>query len=173
MAAGGIEISVEQTDLTRIALRLKELEGDAHNTNRLRASLIRNLRTAVAPAVSEVKSGAAAISHGGGSGRPWGGDTSSLGAAIAAGIGTQVRLTGPRVGVKVRAAKKGMPRGFKNAPNRMNRPDFQHPVFGRRTWVTQVGNPQFFDGPLKRDKAAYRAACVAAMEEIARALATK
>jgi hypothetical protein len=164
--AATMSLTIEQHDLQRLAARFKAVEGG----NKLRLTLIRNLRKAVAPAVSEAKAGATAL-HG--STRPWGGDMTPLGAAIAAGIGTQVRLTGIRAGIKVRAVKKGMPRGFRNAPQRFNRADFQHPVFGRRdgTWVVQIGKPDFFDRPLKRDKAKYRAACIAAMNEMAALLA--
>lgn len=165
--AAGIQLTVEQRDLAALALRLSaEVDG-----KKLRAALSRNLRKAVAPAVKEVQAGARSI--GPGYTKPYGGDQTSLSEAIAKGIGVQTRLTGPRVGVKVRASKKGMPRGFKNAPQRMNRPSFSHRVFGRDVWVSQIGNPQYFDAPLQRDRALYRAACLAAIDEMALRIARK
>lgn len=168
-----VEITVEQNRLVEIAARLaKEADGA-----RLRLELARNLRIAVAPAVEEVKAGAQRIKRSSSDGsRPSkknvvADSAVSLGAAIARGITTQVRMKGRAAGVSVKAKKTGMPRGFVNAPKRINAQKFRHPVFGRGTWVEQVGNPGFFDTPLHRDQVAYRAACVKAMEDMAARIA--
>ena len=76
-------------------------------------------------------------------------------------------MKGRAAGVSVKARKSGMPRGFANAPKRINAQKFRHPVFGKDRWVEQVGAPGFFDHPLQRDHVAYRAACVRAIEDMA------
>lgn len=168
-----IELSVEQNKLTTLVARLaKEADGA-----RLRLELVRNLRVAVAPAVEEIKSGAMQIKRGtSDSSRPSKKNqvedsAVSLGAAIARGITTQVRMKGRAAGVAVKAKKAGMPRNFANAPKRINAKKFRHPVFGHDRWVDQVGAPGFFDNPLQRDRLAYRAACVKAMEDMAARIA--
>lgn len=171
MAVGGIEISVEQNALARVALRLKTEEGGVI----LRRELIADLRAAVAPAVEQVKGNARGIASSPRAAHTKkniaGGDATSLGDAIARGVGTQVRLTGKAVGVSVKAKKTGMPRDFINAPKRFNAPKFRRRVYGR-AWVEQVGRPGWFDAPLHADIATYRAACVAAVERMARRIAS-
>lgn len=168
-----IELSVQQSKLAELAVRLaKEADGA-----KLRLELARNLRAAVAPAVSEIKSGAMQIKRGSSDGsrpskRNQVADSAvSLGAAIARGVTTQVRMKGRMAGVAVKAKKTGMPRGFVNAPKRINAQKFRHPVYGHDRWVEQVGAPGFFDKPLQRDRLAYRAACVKAMEDMAARIA--
>jgi hypothetical protein len=169
-----IEVTVEQSKLAALAVRLaKEADGA-----KLRLELARNLRLAVAPAVAEIKAGALKIKRAGSSATrpskkaPPPESSISLGAAIARGIGVQTRMAGRMAGVAVKARKSGMPRGFRNAPKRINAVKFRHPVFGNRNaWVEQVGAPGFFDHPLKRDRAVYRAACVRAMDHMAARIA--
>lgn len=167
-----IELSVEQNQLTALGLRLKAEAGSA----KLRLELVKNLRIAVAPAVQEIKSGALQIKRAESSAKrptkkaPVAESAVSLGAAIARGITTQVRLTsGTRraAGVAIKAKKSGMPRNFPNAPKRINAKSFRHKVYGRDRWVQQVGAPGYFDDPLRRDHALYRAACIKAMEATA------
>lgn len=168
-----LTLTVEQKELAALTARL----AAAVDGKVLRLELAAKLRAAVAPAVAEVKGGAMAIHKSSAnpklreissSGREV---FSSLGAAIAQGIGVQTRLTGRVAGVRVRATKKGMPRDFPNAPKRINAKQFRHRVFGRDVWVTQIGNPGFFDGPLHRDHVKYRLACRTAMDEMAAKLA--
>lgn len=168
-----IQLSVQQNQLTELAARLaKEADGA-----KLRADLIRRLRTAVAPAVEQVKTGALQIKRSDSEGRrptkknPVEDSAVSLGAAIARGVTTQVRLKGNAAGVSVKAKKSGMPRGFVNAPKRINAQKFRHPVFRKTVWVEQVGAPGFFDKPLHGGRLAYRAACIAAMEDMAARIA--
>lgn len=168
-----IQLSVQQSQLAELAARLaKEADG-----RRLRLELARNLRAAVAPAVAEVKSGAMQIKRSESNGarptrkNPVADSDISLGAAIARGVTAQVRMKGRSAGVSVKAKKSGMPRGFVNAPKRINAQKFRHPVFRKTTWVEQVGAPGFFDTPLHRDRLAYRAACVKAMEDMANRIA--
>lgn len=154
-------VSKDQNAVARLVARIaKEADGKV-----LRRELAAALRVAIKPAVDEIKSGANALSTG--SSMSAG---ESLGGAIARGIGTQIKLSGITTGVSVKASKRGMPRGFVNAPKRMNATSFRHPVFGhkRAPWVTQVGSPGYFDKPLRKDIEKYRVAIaevVAAMGE--------
>lgn len=168
-----IELSVQQSQLTELALRLaKEADGA-----KLRLELARNLRLAVAPAVADIKSGAMQIKRSGSEARrptkknPVEDSSISLGAAIARGIGVQTRMKGRSAGVSVKARKAGMPRGFVNAPKRINAAKFRHPVYRKTTWVEQVGAPGFFDNPLRKGRLVYRAACIKAMEDMAARIA--
>jgi hypothetical protein len=168
-----IELSIQQSQLAELAARLaKEADGA-----KLRRDLARNLRLAVAPAVAEIKSGAMQIKRADSEARrpskkhPVEDSAVSLGAAIARGIGVSVRMKGRATGVSVKAKKSGMPRGFSNAPKRINAAKFRHPVFRKTTWVEQVGAPGFFDNPLQHDRLAYRAACIKAMEDMATRIA--
>jgi hypothetical protein len=168
-----IELSIQQGQLTALAARLaKEADGA-----KLRFELGRNLRLAVAPAVDQIKSGAMQIKRSDSDARrpskkaPPPESSISLGAAIARGIGVSVRMKGRSAGVSVKARKAGMPRGFVNAPKRINAAKFRHPVYRKTTWVEQVGAPGFFDRPLQRDRLAYRAACIKAMEDMAARIA--
>jgi hypothetical protein len=167
-----MELSVEQSQLTALGLRL-EAEADGA---KLRLELVKNLRIAVAPAVRQIKAGALEIKRADSVAKrptkkaPVEESSISLGAAIARGITTQVRLTsGARraAGVAVKAKKSGMPRNFPNAPKRINAAKFRHRVYGHDRWVDQVGAPGYFDDPLRRDHALYRAACIKAMEATA------
>ena len=170
MAGPAIQLSIEQRDLARLALALKTAENGAE----LRRDLIAELRAVIKPAADEAKSNVRGIAT---SPRAKhtkkniaGGEATSLGDAVARGVGTQVRLAsggGKAVGVTVKAKKSGMPRNFINAPKRLNAQKFRHKVFGRDVWVDQIGRPQWFDGPMKSRKSEARAACIAAMERMA------
>lgn len=168
-----IELSVEQIGLKELGERLaKDADGV-----KLKLELARNLRAAVAPAVAAIKTGAMQIQRGSSNAsrptrkNPVEDSSVSLGAAIARGIGTSVRMKGRSAGVSVKAKKAGMPRNFPNAPKRINAAKFRHPVYKTGTWVDQVGAPGFFDDPLQKDRLAYRAACVRAMEDMAARIA--
>lgn len=168
-----IELSVQQGRLAELGVLLAA-EADGM---KLKLELARNLRAAVAPAVEQIKSGAMQIQRGTSNAsrptkkNPVEDSSISLGAAIARGIGTQVRMKGRSAGVSVKAKKAGMPRNFPNAPKRINAQQFRHPVYKTGTWVDQVGAPGFFDDPLQKDRLAYRAACIRAMEDMAARIA--
>jgi hypothetical protein len=171
MGGRAIELSIQQGDLTKLSAAMKVAENGAI----LRADLIKNLRAAIAPAVEEAKSNVRGIVSSPRAAHTkkniGGGEATSLGDAVARGVSTNVRLTagaGKIVGVSVRAKKTGMPRSFVNAPKRLNAKKFRHRVFGRDVWVEQIGRPEWFDGPMHARKADARAACIAAMQAIAK-----
>lgn len=154
---------VDAEDLRRVAARLgREADGV-----KLRRDLSAELRQAVEPGVADARGriltmGAGGIPHEEGG---------SLRAAIAGGVKAKTRLSGTAAGVRVTASKKGMPRGFANAPKRTNRAKgWRHPVPPPRLgkgvegpqrepkWVHQIGLPGWFDDPLKDRKNEYRRA---------------
>lgn len=97
-----------------------------------------------------------------------------LRAAVAAQVVTRVRLTGSRAGVYIRARKFGMPRGFVNAPKRLNaKRGWRHLTFGKEPWVHQIGKPDWFDGTLKRHRAAARRAADRALDRVAKRISDK
>lgn len=151
---------VTADDLRDVGTALKYEEDGM----RLRRQLAKELRDAVAPAVAEAKGRVLAI---GSAGLPH--DGGSLRSAVASRVQTQARLTGKSAGVRVRARKSGMPRGFANAPKRLNRDGgWRHPVYGNRdVWVRQLGAPDWFDDPLQARKAEYRAAVERAVRGMA------
>jgi hypothetical protein len=152
--------SVTADDLRDVGTALKYEEDGA----RLRRALTKELRTAVAPAVAEAKGRVMAM---GTAGLPHAGEP--LRAAVARRVTAQARLTGRSAGVRVRASKKGMPRGFANAPKRLNAAGgWRHPVFGDADrWVDQTGAPGWFDDPLRARRAEYRQAVERAVKDMA------
>lgn len=97
-------------------------------------------------------------------------DGEPLRSAIARRIVGEVRFSGRATGIRIRAKRKGMPRGFEHAPKRTNaKGGWRRPVYGNReVWVTQVGQPQWFDDVMSDQRPDARAKCLAAMEETAR-----
>lgn len=155
-----IGLRVYSDDLAGLTRALRSAEDG----KKLRRDLAKEIRKALSPAVAEAKAGVMSMdSAGSGGGEP-------LRPAIAAQVKAQARLSGRSAGAKVRVRKRGMPRGFDNAPRRTNRAKgWRHPVFGDRdTWVHQVGKPDWFDDPMRRGAPRYRAAVVRAMADTAR-----
>lgn len=99
----------------------------------------------------------------------------SLRAAVAGKVETHVRLTGAHPGVWIRAHKTGMPRGFVNAPKRLNaRRGWRHLVYGRQdSWIRQIGKPDWFDGTLRRHRAAARRAADRALDNVAERISAR
>lgn len=92
-----------------------------------------------------------------------------LRAAIARATKVSIRTTGKRAGVAIRASKLGMPRGFRNAPKRLNaKGGWRHPVYGRDVWVSQLGKPGWFDDTIATFKPEAVVAAKRAMVEIAK-----
>lgn len=151
-------VEVDQRDLKRLVVALRK-EGDGKE---LRKDLVKGLRTAVAPAAQAAKAAILSMPSSGGerSGR-------GLRAAVAAGVRVEVRTAG-KVGVFVVAKSTGMPRGFLNAPKRLNAKKWRHPVHGTKKWVTQVGKPGWFDNTVTDAKPAANRAAADAMDSMAK-----
>jgi hypothetical protein len=136
-----------QADLRKVA---KNLRATGKGATR---EMTKALRDAVKPVERDVKAAARGLPA-------KGPDSTGLRAQIAKATGTQVRTTGRSAGVKVRVAKKRMggeriiTKGGrtrlvgdqKNLPQRMNRGQWRHPVYGTDRWVTQrFAKPHWFD----------------------------
>lgn len=133
----------------------------------LRKEMTANLRAAVAPAIPVMRSELMAM---GGHGTA----TPALRTTIASRIRVAVRGTGARAGVRVSVGRTPQIRGFRNAPKRLNREDFRHPVFGNREkWVSQRGAPGWFDDPLRERRDEMRAAVERAVEDMSQRIARR
>lgn len=157
------ELDIDARNLADLAQVLK---GEADGKE-LRKQLGKDLRAAAQPLVTDLR---AAIRATPSSGPPHG---APLRQAIAAGINSQVRYTGPRTGVSVRVRRPTL-RGFSGAPRRFNQPSFRHPVFGdTSTWVTQVGAPLWFDAVMDRHRDDAKTAVLAAIDAMADQIAAR
>ena len=164
--------SVDAEDIRRAAAAL----GREEDGLRLRRELAAELRDAVGPAVDEARGSILGMAD---HGIPEEGEP--LRAAIAAGLSAKARLSGKAAGVRVSASKKGMPRGFANAPKRTNRAKgWRHPVPSPRlgkgvegplkppVWVHQIGKPGWFDDTLRRHREQYKQAVKRVMDRTAK-----
>lgn len=153
-------IEVDARDLRRLVISLKK----ASDGKELRKDLVRGLKAAVEPAAKAAKASILSMSSSGSRDE----EGTSLRAAVAAAVKTQVRTVGSRAGVYVVAGRSGMPRGFLDAPKRLNAKRWRHPVFGnRKKWVTQVGKPGWFDKAMDSAKPATVRAAKEAMDNVA------
>lgn len=154
-----LELQVDQSSMRRLVAAL-----DAEDNGvKLRRDLARNLRKAADPAAADAR---AELMSMGTAGLPHGGE--SLRAVVAAQVRTSAKLSGDATGVVVRAGSKG-PRRFRHAARKLNRPaGWRHPVYGQTgVWVQQIGDPGWFDNPIRARREEYRAAVLAAMREAA------
>lgn len=157
--------SVDERDLTRLVAALNaESDGRA-----LRRDLRRDLRTAVEPAAAAAQASILSMGVGGLTrAQP------SLRTVVAAAVKVEVRTGVKRAGVAVVVKKHTMPRGFWNAPKRLNsRRGWRHPVRGTDAWVTQRGKPGWFDDTLEKAKPSTVRAAKAAMDGVARRISMK
>lgn len=155
--AAEVTIRADQSTFNRLAGALARESG-----GRLRESVADELGDAVDPAVHAARAALMGAAHGG---MPHGGEP--LRTAVAAGVADHIVLGGASAGVRVVARATGMPRGFRNAPKRLNsRRGWRHPVHGRAdVWVRQIGAPGWFDDTLSRGQERYRAAVRRAIEK--------
>jgi hypothetical protein len=126
-----MELRIEGAEnLSRLAVRLKDA-----GRNDLRKELLASIRTATKPTIAEVRASALDTlpSRGG------------LAALIAASrMSTETRLSGKRVGVRLRA---------RNARNirRMDKGRLRHPLFGNeKHWFTQSIPSGWFSEPIEK-----------------------
>lgn len=161
----GLEATITSEDLKRLAVILgREADG-----KQLRKELAANLRKASMPVRDEARSAILSMESGG---LPHEGE--GLRQAIASHITVDARLTGQSTGARVKVSRKGMPRGFDNAPKRTNAPKWRHKVFGNAAaWVDQVGKPRWFDDVMQKHTAEWRGACLEAMNAMAARIARR
>jgi hypothetical protein len=163
---GLVDLKVDGDSLRAVSRALAAEEDG----KKLRRELTANLRKALDPAKSAVVSSLMSMSTHGGPEKGGG-----LRAAVAAQVKATARLSGRTPGVRLRVAKKGMPRGFVNAPKRLNRKaGWRHPRFGDcDVWVHQVGKPGWFDDTLKQGRDRYRVAVLKALDDMSTRIARK
>lgn len=152
-------IEVDEKSLTRLVTAL-DAESDGKALTR---DLVRELESVAEPALRAAKAsllGMASHSE----------QSPGLRNTVAEHTRTRVRLTGKHPGVSIRSDKVGMPRGFNNAPKRLNSAKgWRHMVFGdANTWVTQRGKPGWFDDTISKFKPAARRAAQKALDDVAK-----
>jgi hypothetical protein len=158
-------VEVNERDLTRLVSALnQEADGKA-----LRRDLATGLRAAVEPAAALARG--AILSMGS---RGLSRATPPLRTAVAAAVKVEVRLSAKRASVAVVVRKHTMPRGFRNAPKRLNAAKgWRHPVFGSDQWVHQLGAPGWFDESMRAAEPAAKEAAKEALDEVARRIDMK
>jgi len=157
-------VEVDQKQLARVYAALRA-EEDGKQLSR---DLVHELRAVAEPAAEAAR--AAILSMGSHSEALPG-----LRTTVARHTKVMVRLTGRRPGVMVRVDKSGMPRGFRNAPKRLNSAKgWRHQVFGNPdVWVTQRGKPGWFDDTMHKFTADARAAAGHALDKVAKRIDNK
>ncbi|MCX4468968.1 hypothetical protein OOK41_01340 [Micromonospora sp. NBC_01655] len=158
-----VEVRPDPATFRRVAAAL-DAEADGRQWRR---ELATELHAALAPGVDAARAAILAMPGG----LPHAGEP--LRQAIAAAVVSEIRLTGA-AGARIRVRKRGMPRNFPNAPRRTNaRRGWRHPVFSPDVWVTQRGEPGWFDDTLLRRRPAMRAAAEKALQARARRIARR
>lgn len=157
------QLSMHQERFKEVAAKIKK-EADG---KRLKAELWLTIRTILEPSVAEVRSGilemrSAGLAHAG----------AGLRQAVARSVKVGINTTGRKTGARVYATKRGMPRNFANAPRDLNKPQWTHPDRAGRD-VVQVGQPGYFDKPLKGKARLYRRAIVRAVDDMAKRVAER
>jgi hypothetical protein len=146
-----------------------EVEPDATSFHRVARALDAGFETALQAAVAEVRGAILGMPSGGfaHAGEP-------LRAAVAAHIETDVRIGRRSGSARIRALKRGMPRGFHNAPKRLNaRRGWRHPLWGRDQWTQQVGEPGWFDDTLARGRPRYQRVAAHALQQVERRISRR
>lgn len=159
-------VEVRTSDLVLLTRALRA-EADGKE---LRRDLIRGLRVAVTPAVQLARASILSMGvHGVKRAEP------PLRTAVAAATKIEIRTSGKRPGVRVVVRKSRMPRGFRNAPKRLQQAQgWEHPVFG--DWskkVVQRGKPGWFDDTLQKAKPAAVAAAKIALDRVAQRISAR
>jgi hypothetical protein len=155
-----VELSVDAQALKALGAALAA-EGDG---KKLRRDLTKGIRKALDPAVGDVRSSLMSM---GTHGLPTEGEP--LRQAVARKVKVEARLSGRSVGARLKVGKSGMPRGFRNAPARLNaKKGWRRRLWGRDQWVVQHGKAGWFDDVPRDNRKRYRAAVLAAMNEAAK-----
>lgn len=150
-----VELTIEQRAFQEVSRRLMaEATG-----KRLRRDLGKELRKAAQPIVMDARTNILGMPS---SAR---GARIPLRATIAREVKVQTRWSGRNTGVRIRVGKRKMPRGFRNAPKRLNSGrGWRHPVFGDlETWVQQSGRPSWFHDATRSHRPEVRRAVLRAM----------
>lgn len=149
---------VDQGDLRRLVRALNKESDGAE----LRRDLVSGLKAAAEPAAQAARGSILSMTANGLVQKEPG-----LRASVAAAVKVQVRTGGKQAGVFVVATKTRMPRGFRNAPKRLNARNWRHPVFTPERWVTQTGKPGWFDNAMDSAVPAAQRAASDALDNVA------
>lgn len=168
MAGGGPPFSLGVETHEGLAALTRALRAE-EDGKQLRKELARNLREALKPGAAEAKSSVMSIASAGLPTAP------ALRSSVAKKIRPEVKLGGRWSGARVKAFKTKNVRNFPNAPKRLNRAGgWRHPVYGNREiWVQQRGRVGWFDRSFEGREGTYLAAVNAAMEDMARRIASR
>lgn len=160
-----IELSVDQQAFIAMGKAMKS----ASDGKLLRREFVRNVKSALEPAKDQVRNALMAISSAGLGASP------PLRLAIVRQLRVEARLSGHSAGARIRVRKTGMPREFKGAAKALAESrGWRHPVFGdKAVYVTQTGDPDYFDRTISVRRRHYREAVLAAMETTARSITRK
>lgn len=154
-----VELSADQAHIAAVARALRD-EADGEE---LKKELGRNIRTAVAPAVTAVQSKVRALS----------GVPTEAKTAVASKIKVAIRYSGPSTAVKV-AVSRTAARGFANAAKAFDAPSWRAPNPGGRSWHTQSSSaPGFWDAEMQRQANDAQAGVLAAVEAMAQRIARR
>lgn len=155
-----IEVDEKSLRLLVTALR-QESDGKA-----LTRDLVRELTLVAEPARDAARTAILSMASHGPGGTP------SLRTSVASRTVVQVRLS--KGSVAVRAKRSGMPRGFSNAPKRLNSAKgWRRRVFGSDNWVVQMGQPGWFDNTMKAFSPAAKRGAKKAMDDMADRISIK
>lgn len=154
-----VVVEPDHHNFARVARALQE-EADG---KQWAAELREDLHKALEPGVAAARGAVLGMPS---SGQPHEGEP--LRVAVAHQVVAEVSL-GRSPGARIRVRKRGMPRGFANAGKRLNaRRGWRHPVFASDLWVSQRGEPGWFDDTLRRLHPRLRAAAERALANRAR-----
>ncbi|MFY1669492.1 hypothetical protein ACN27G_05990 [Plantactinospora sp. WMMB334] len=154
-----MDVVVVEPDHGSFARVARALDAEATGAQ-WRREVAEELHEALRPGVAAVRGQLLGMPSGGGMER----DGEPLRQAVAAQVHTDVRMAGSWSGARIRVRRIGMPRNFANAPKRLNsRRGWRHPVFRASVWTHQLGEPGWFDDPLRRLRPRLRAAAERAL----------
>lgn len=158
-----LDLSQPERELKELGANLRKIEGGKD----LRKELVREIRDAAGPARNEARRAIKAMPS---AGTRRGGR--SLRSAIAQKVKIEARPTGRYVGARVSVGATESTRGFTQAPRRTNSKSWRHPVFGNRNkWVSQRGQPDWFDGTMQSNRPRFRNAVTGAIDDFSRKIA--
>lgn len=159
----GEHVEVDERNLRRLLAALRAEEDG----KTLKREMVTELRAVAGPALEAARGAILSMGSKGES-------VPSLRTVVARQTKIAVRASGKHPGVMVRAVKTGMPRGFRNAPKRLNsKKGWRHPVPGGGTWVVQRGKPGWFDDTLNAAAPEARAAVSQVLDNVARRIDAK
>lgn len=153
-----VELTVEQQGLADFAKALKA-EADG---KQLRKDLSKQLKAALDPIKEQAKSNLLGIASAGLTrGQP-------LRQTVANQLKAEARLSSRNAGARLRVRRKGMPRGFTNAPKALNNPQgWRRQVFSSGVFVQQIAVPtEWFDRAARDGRKGAQAAAMEAVDQM-------